>query len=215
MGSSLYSRQDLQMVQLANRLINAERKRQDIGGRTATEAGKIALHSAERELARSYGENEQVQNLSLSGVTDERQIKKILGAAERITGSKMLTVGGRKEAYEKGMAKFFEVEERGTPLTYEERQIYDVLTRNIEGEGRPEGATGDYTLFDKLKEFVGGYDVGSIKDAVQKMVEKDISSEDITEALKNYIEENALRVEAEKESIYDYLATHYPDMKWK
>lgn len=212
MGNALYSQADLQMIRLANRLMNAERKRQDIGGVAATEAGKIALHYAERELERIYGFDAGVQALSLAGVEDERQVQKILEAADRITGSKMLTVKGRKEAYEKGMETFFQVEERGTPVTYEEKQLYAELTRTRVSRRKGDKGT-EYTLFDRLKEFQGGYEVGTIKDAVNKMVENDISSEEITELIKEYIFSQSKK--QKPTGIYDYLGRKKPGIDWR
>lgn len=209
-GSKLYSADMVQLVAQANRRIAAEARRQDVGGADATEAGAIALHYAQRELDAIYGFNSGVEKLSLKGETDPRRIEKIVEAAERITSSKMLTVSGRKEAYTKSMESFFDTD-RGK-ITEEQRLLYDELTR-VRTSYRKKDKGVSYSLFDRLKEFAGGYDVGSIKDAVQMMVENGISSEEITKTLRNYVRKNAPKMQAE--SIYDYLEEKYPDMNWE
>ena len=121
----------------------------------------------------------------------------------------MLTVSGRKEAHQKAMASFFDVD-RGD-ITAEQRLLYEELTR-VRTSYRKKDKGVSYSLFDRLKEFAGGYNVGSIKDAVQMMVENGLSSDDITKTLRNYVRKNAPKIEAE--SIYDYLADKYPEMDW-
>lgn len=208
-GSALYSADMVQLVAQANRRIAQEAKRQEAGGAQATEAGAVALHYAQKELDHIYGYNSGVEKLSLKGETDPQRIADIVEAATRITESKMLTVSGRKEAHQKAMASFFDVD-RGE-ITAEQRSLYEELTR-VRTSYRKKDKGVSYSLFDRLKEFAGGYNAGSIKDAVQMMVENGLSSEDITKTIRNYIRKNAPKVEAE--SIYDYLADKYPDMKW-
>ena len=68
------------------------------------------------------------------------------------------------------------------------------------------------SLIEKLKESAAGYAAGSIKDAVQMMVENGLTGNQITETLKGFIEANAGATAAD--SIYDYLADKYPEMDW-
>ena len=208
-GSKLYSADMVQLVAQANKRIAAEARRQEAGGAAATEAGAVALHYAQRELSAIYGFNSGVEKLSLKGETDPKRIEQIVEAATRITESKMLTVSGRKEAHQKAMASFFDVD-RGD-ITAEQRLLYEELTR-VRTSYRKKDKGFSYSLFDRLKEFAGGYNVGSIKDAVQMMVENGLSSDDITKTLRNYVRKNAPKIEAE--SIYDYLADKYPEMDW-
>ena len=209
-GSKFYSADMVQLVAQANRRIAAEAKRQDLGGANATEAGAVALHYAQKELDAIYGFNSGVERLSLKGETKPERIKQIIEAAERITSSKMLTVTGRREAHEKSMASFFNVE-RGE-VTEEQRALYEELVR-VKTSRRKKDKGAQYSLFDRLKEFAGGYNTGSIKDAVQMMVENDIDTAEITRTLREYIMKNAPKVHAE--SIYDYLEEKYPDMNWE
>ena len=208
-GSKFYSADMVQLVAQANKRIAAEARRQEAGGADATEAGAVALHYAQRELSAIYGFNSGVEKLSLKGETDPKRIEQIVEAATRITESKMLTVSGRKEAHQKAMASFFDVD-RGN-ITAEQRLLYEELTR-VRTSYRKKDKGVSYSLFDRLKEFAGGYNVGSIKDAVQMMVENGLSSDDITKTLRNYVRKNAPKIEAE--SIYDYLEDKYPDMDW-
>lgn len=208
-GSKFYSADMVQLVAQANKRIAAEARRQEAGGEAATEAGAVALHYAQRELSAIYGFNSGVEKLSLKGETDPKRIQQIVEAATRITESKMLTVSGRKEAHQKAMASFFDVD-RGD-ITAEQRLLYEELTR-VRTSYRKKDKGVSYSLFDRLKEFAGGYNVGSIKDAVQMMVENGLSSDDITKTLRNYVRKNAPKIEAE--SIYDYLEDKYPDMDW-
>lgn len=191
----------VQLVAQANRLMSQERARQQEGGEAATNAGAVALHFAERELAGIYGFNSGVQKLSLSGLEDPEQIRKVMEAAERITGSKMLSVKGRKEAEQKAVASFFGVD-RGK-ITAKQKKIWRALM---------EGKNGQAPVIEKLKESAAGYAAGSIKDAVQMMVENGLTSSQITQAIEGYAAENAGKQNAE--SVYDYLAEHYPDMDW-
>ena len=191
----------VQLVAQANRLISQERARQQAGGEAATNAGAVALHFAERELAAIYGFNSQVQKLSLSGLQDPDQIRQVMEAAERITGSKMLSVKGRKEAEQKAVASFFGVD-RGK-ITAKQKKIWRALM---------EGKNGQAPVIEKLKESAAGYAAGSIKDAVQMMVENGLTSAQITEVIDGYAAENAGKVNAE--SVYDYLADKYPEMDW-
>lgn len=200
-GSKYYSADMVQLVAQANRLISQERARQQAGGEAATNAGAVALHFAERELAAIYGFNSQVQKLSLSGLQDPDQIRQVMEAAERITGSKMLSVKGRKEAEQKAVASFFGVD-RGK-ITAKQKKIWRALM---------EGKNGQAPVIEKLKESAAGYAAGSIKDAVQMMVENGLTSAQITEVIDGYAAENAGKVNAE--SVYDYLADKYPDMDW-
>ena len=200
-GSKYYSADMVQLVAQANRLISQERARQQEGGEAATNAGAVALHFAERELAAIYGFNSQVQKLSLSGLQDPDQIRQVMEAAERITGSKMLSVKGRKEAEQKAVASFFGVD-RGK-ITAKQKKIWRALM---------EGKNGQAPVIEKLKESAAGYAAGSIKDAVQMMVENGLTSAQITEVIDGYAAENAGKVNAE--SVYDYLADKYPDMDW-
>lgn len=209
-GSKYYSADQVQLVAQANRLMEMERRRQEAGGEAATEAGAVALHFAERELSAIYGYNSGVQKLALSGLEDPAQIQKVLDAAERITGSKMLTAKGRKEAEEKAMASFYDVK-RGE-VTYEQKQLYRALAKPIKVYSRTHPEGQKINLFDRLKEFAGGYNAGSVKDAIQQMVENNISSEDITRTLREYVSANMTKTAPE--SIYDYLDTKYPDMEW-
>ena len=200
-GSKYYSADMVQLVAQANRLISQERARQQAGGEAATNAGAVALHFAERELAAIYGFNSQVQKLSLSGLQDPDQIRQVMEAAERITGSKMLSVKGRKEAEQKAVASFFGVD-RGK-ITAKQKKIWRALM---------EGKNGQAPVIEKLKESAAGYAAGSIKDAVQMMVENGLTSAQITEVIDGYAAENAGKVNAE--SVYDYLADKYPEMDW-
>lgn len=209
-GSQFYSADMVQLVAQANKRIAAEARRQEAGGAAATEAGAVALHYAQRELTAIYGFNSGVERLSLKGVTDPKMVEKIVEAATRITESKMLTVAGRKEAHQKAMESFFDTE-RGK-ITAEQKKLYDELTR-VRTSYRKKDKGVSYSLFDRLKEFAGGYNVGSIKDAVQMMVENGLTSEDISKTIRNYIRKNAPKMSPE--SIYDYLAEKYPDMEWQ
>ena len=200
-GSKYYSADMVQLVAQANRLISQERARQEAGGEAATNAGAVALHFAERELAAIYGFNSQVQKLYLSGLQDPEQIRQVMEAAERITGSKMLSVKGRKEAEQKAVASFFGVD-RGK-ITAKQKKIWRALM---------EGKNGQAPVIEKLKESAAGYAAGSIKDAVQMMVENGLTSAQITDVISGYAAENAGKVNAE--SVYDYLADKYPDMDW-
>lgn len=200
-GSKYYSADMVQLVAQANRLISQERARQQAGGEAATNAGAVALHFAERELSAIYGFNSQVQKLSLSGLQDPDQIRQVMEAAERITGSKMLSVKGRKEAEQKAVASFFGVD-RGK-ITAKQKKIWRALM---------EGKNGQAPVIEKLKESAAGYAAGSIKDAVQMMVENGLTSAQITEVIDGYATENAGKVNTE--SVYDYLADKYPDMDW-
>lgn len=200
-GSKYYSADMVQLVAQANRLISQERARQQAGGEAATNVGAVALHFAERELSAIYGFNSQVQKLSLSGLQDPEQIRQVMEAAERITGSKMLSVKGRKEAEQKAVASFFGVD-RGK-ITAKQKKIWRALM---------EGKNGQAPVIEKLKESAAGYAAGSIKDAVQMMVENGLTSAQITEVIDGYAAENAGKVNAE--SVYDYLADKYPDMDW-
>ena len=200
-GSKYYSADMVQLVAQANRLISQERARQEAGGEAATNAGAVALHFAERELAAIYGFNSQVQKLSLSGLQDPDQIRQVMEAAERITGSKMLSVKGRKEAEQKAVASFFGVD-RGK-ITAKQKKIWRSLM---------EGKNGQAPVIEKLKESAAGYAAGSIKDAVQMMVENGLTSAQITEVIDGYAAENAGKVNGE--SVYDYLADKYPEMDW-
>lgn len=202
-GSKLYSADMVQLVAQANRRIAQEAKRQEAGGEQATEAGKVALHYAQKELEHIYGYNAGVQKLSLTGETDPARIADIIEAATRITESKMLTVSGRREARQKAAASFFGVD-RGK-LTAKQTKIFKALT---EAKG-PGG-----NVFDKLKENAAGYAAGSIKDAVQQMVENDLTSAQITEAIQEYANKVSTAAGAYNQSIYDYLAEKYPDMEW-
>ena len=200
-GSQFYSADMVQMVAQANRRVAQEAKRQEAGGPEATQAGAVALHYAQRELDAIYGYNSGVEKLSLKGETDPERIKQIIEAAERITGSKMLTVSGRKEAEQKAIASFFGVP-RGK-ITAKQKQIYRALTKD--------GGGGN--VFDKFKESAGGYMTGTIKDAVQLMVENGLTTQQITDTIKAYADKTA--AEQQAESIYDYLADKYPEMNWE
>ena len=98
-------------------------------------------------------------------------------------------------------ASFFGVD-RGK-LTAKQQKIY---------KGLMEGKNGVPPLIEKLKESAAGYAAGSIKDAVQMMVENGLTGNQITETLKVFIEANAGATNAD--SIYDYLADKYPEMDW-
>lgn len=200
-GSKHFSADQVQLVAQANRLMEMERRRQEAGGEAATEAGAVALHFAERELSAIYGYNSGVQKLALSGLEDPAQIQKVLDAAERITESKMLSAKGRKEAEQKAIATFFDVD-RGK-ITAKQKKIYRELVT-------PKGGGGN--VFEKLKESAAGYAAGSIKDAVQIMTENGLTSNQITETIGGYLE--SVRGAQNPDSIYDYLSDKYPDMEW-
>ena len=200
-GTAYASADLVQLVAQANRRIAQEAKRQAAGGPEATNAGAVALHYAQRELTAIYGFNSGVEKLSVKGVSDPETLRQIEEAATRIVESKMLTVSGRKEAEQKAAASFFGVP-RGK-LTAKQQKIY---------KGLMEGKNGAPPLIEKLKESAAGYAAGSIKDAVQMMVENGLTGNQITETLKGFIEANAGATVSD--SIYDYLADKYPEMDW-
>ena len=201
MANAYYS-QDLQrLVAQANRVMNAERARQDKGGEVATEEGRIALKFAQKELDRIYGYNQKVQRLSLSGVTDPEQIQKIQEAAERITGSKLLTAKGRREVEQKRMETFFGVD-RGK-ITSRERKIWKELT-----------ASGG--LFDMLHEMEGVESPSkTVQDAIKAMKANGFTGEQITEALYKWAKANAAATAENRENIVNYINREYPGFDWK
>ena len=201
-GSALYSADIVQLVAQANRRIAQEAKRQEAGGAQATEAGAVALHYAQKELDHIYGYNSGVEKLSLKGETDPQKIADIVEAAKRITESKMLTVSGRKEARQKAMASFFGVD-RGL-ITAKMSKIYKALTESA----------GGGNVFEKLRENPAGYAAGTIQNAIQQMVENDLTSDQITEAIQSYAEQVSRSAGQYTQSIYDYLEETYPDMEW-
>ena len=195
-GSQYYSADMVQLVAQANRAMEQERRRQAAGGDAATKAGAVALHYAERELAAIYGVNAEVQKLSLKGVTDPAQVQKIVDAAKRITGSRMLTVKGRREAEQKTVASFFGVD-RGK-ITAKQKRIWKGLMG------------GQTSIIEQLKESAAGYAAGSIKDAVNMMIENGLTSGQITAVIEGYTAE--AKGAADAQSVYDYLADVYPNM---
>lgn len=197
-GSQYYSADMVQLVAQANRAMEQERRRQAAGGDAATKAGAVALHYAERELAAIYGVNAEVQKLSLKGVTDPAQVQKIVDAAKRITGSRMLTVKGRREAEQKTVASFFGVD-RGK-ITAKQKRIWKGLMG------------GQTSIIEQLKESAAGYAAGSIKDAVNMMIENGLTSGQITAVIEGYTAE--AKGAADAQSVYDYLADVYPNMDW-
>ena len=199
MGSNLYSADLMQLVAQANRLVSAERTRQL--GEKATEEGRIALQFAEKELGRIYGFNSGVEKLSLSGVTDETQIGKIREAAERITGSKLLTVKGRREVEQQRMASFFGVE-RGK-ITAKERKIWNALTEK--------GG-----IFDKLHEMTGMESPSkNVQKAIEAMQKNGMSGNEITKTLTDWAGEQMAAAQEERQTIFDYVSLKYPDFNWK
>jgi len=201
-GTQYASADLVQLVAQANRRMAQEAKRQAAGGPEATNAGAVALHYAQRELTAIYGFNSGVEKLSVKGVSDPETLRQIEEAATRIVESKMLTVSGRKESEQKAAASFFGVD-RGK-LTAKQRKIYRALTQ--------EGPGGGGNIFDKIKESAAGYMTGTVKDAVQMMVENGLTADQISEAVEEYA--NKTRREQEAQSIYDYLEDKYPDMDW-
>lgn len=200
-GSQYFSAELVQLVAQANRVMNAERVRQDKGGEAATEEGKIALKFAQKELDRIYGYNQKVQRLSLSGVTDPEKILQIQEAAERITASKLLTVGGRREVEQKRMETFFGVD-RGK-ITAKERKIWRELT-----------ASGG--LFDMLHEMEGVESPSlTVQDAIKTMKANGFTGDQITEVLNAWARKNAAATVKNRESIQNYLTREYPDIDWK
>lgn len=200
MANEYYSADLQRLVAQANRVMNAERARQDKGGEAATEEGRIALQFAQKELDRIYGYNQKVQRLSLSGVTDPDQILKIQEAAERITASKLLTASGRREVEQKRMETFFGVD-RGK-ITTRERKIWRELT-----------ASGG--LFDKLHEMEGVESPSkTVQDAIRVMKANGMTGAQITEALNNWASANAAATAANTTTIYNYLLKEYPDLDW-
>ena len=201
MASKLYSQDLMQLVAQANRAMEAERRRQAGGGEAATEEGRIALQFAQKELGRIYGYNAGVQKLSLSGVTDEAEILKIQEAAERITGSKMLTAKGRREVEQKRMETFFGVD-RGK-ITQRERKIWRELT-----------SSGG--LFDKMHEMQGVESPSrTVQDAIKAMKANGFTGPEITASLNKWAEENAAATAENAKNIFDYLNEHFPDFDWR
>lgn len=199
MGSKLYSADLVQLVARANRAMSAERTRQL--GENATEEGRIALQFAEKELGRIYGFNAGVEKLSLSGVTDEDQIAKIREAAERITGSKLLTAKGRREVEQQRMESFFGVD-RGK-ITSRERKIWNTLTEK--------GG-----LFDKLHEMTGMESPSkNVQKAIEAMQRNGLSGKDITETLTEWADQQMSAAQDERQTIFDYVSEKYPDFNWK
>lgn len=199
MGSKLYSADLVQLVARANRAMSAERTRQL--GENATEEGRIALQFAEKELGRIYGFNAGVEKLSLSGVTDEDQIAKIREAAERITGSKLLTAKGRREVEQQRMESFFGVD-RGK-ITSRERKIWNTLTEK--------GG-----LFDKLHEMTGMESPSkNVQKAIEAMQRNGLSGKDITETLTEWADQQMAAAQDERQTIFDYVSEKYPDFNWK
>lgn len=199
MGSKLYSNDLMQLVAQANRAMAAERTRQNSD--KATEEGRIALQFAEKELGRIYGFNSGVEKLSLSGVTDETEIEKIREAAERITGSKMLTVKGRREVEQQRMETFFGVD-RGK-ITSRERKIWSTLTEK--------GG-----LFDKLHEMTGMESPSkNVQKAIEAMQRNGLSGKDITETLTEWADQQMAVAQDDRQTIFDYVSEKYPDFNWK
>ena len=199
MGSKLYSADLMQLVARANRAMSAERTRQL--GENATEEGRIALQFAEKELGRIYGFNAGVERLSLSGVTDEEQIAKIREAAERITGSKLLTAKGRREVEQQRIESFFGVD-RGK-ITSRERKIWNTLTEK--------GG-----LFDKLHEMTGMESPSkNVQKAIEAMQRNGLSGKDITETLTDWADQQMAAAQDERQTIFDYVSEKYPDFNWK
>lgn len=198
MGNRLYSTDLMQLVAQANRAMAAERTRQL--GDKATEEGRIALQFADKELGRIYGFNSGVEKLSLSGVTNEEQIGKIREAAERITGSKLLTAKGRREVEQQRMETFFGVD-RGK-ITSRERKIWKALT--------DKGG-----IFDQLHEMTGMESPSkNVQKAIEAMQRNGKSGLEITTTLELWARENKGKKKAEQQSIYDYVSARYPDFDW-
>lgn len=200
-GSKYYSADMVQLVAQANRAMSRERARQREGGEAATEEGRIALKFAQKELDRIYGYNKKVQRLSLSGLEDPEKIQQVLEAAERITGSKLLTATGRREVEQKRMESFFGVD-RGK-ITSKEWKIWRELT-----------ASGG--LFDLLREMEGVESPSkTVQDAIKTMKANGWTGEQIIEALYKWAKKNAAAKAADMESITNYLTREYPDIDWK
>lgn len=199
MGNRLYSADLMQLVAQANRAMAAERTRQL--GDKATEEGRIALQFAEKELGRIYGFNSGVEKLSLSGVTDEAKIEKIREAAERITGSKLLTAKGRREVEQQRMETFFGVN-RGN-ITSRERKIWKALTEK--------GG-----IFDQLHEMTGMESPSkNVQKAIEAMQRNGKSGLEIVTTLELWARENKGKKKTEQQSIYDYVSARYPDFDWR
>ena len=198
MANRLYSADLMQLVAQANRAMAAERTRQL--GDKATEEGRIALQFAEKELGRIYGFNSGVEKLTLSGVTDETEIEKIREAAERITGSKLLTAKGRREVEQQRMETFFGVN-RGK-ITSRERKIWKELTEK--------GG-----IFDQLHEMTGMESPSkNVQKAIEAMLRNGKSGIEISTTLKQWAYANKGKKKAERQSIYDYVSAKYPDFDW-
>lgn len=193
-----YSSDLMQLVAQANRVMNAERQRQL--GDKATEEGKIALQFADRELARIYGYNSDVQKLSLSGVTDEAELIRIQEAAERIVGSKLLTAKGRREVEQQRMETFFGVP-RGE-ITSKERKVWRALTEK--------GG-----LFDKLHELTTMENPSKeVQKAIDYMRRNGKTGKEIMDTISDWADAQAKAAETEKQSIFDYISEKYPDFDW-
>ena len=199
--STQYASADqIQLIAQANRRMAEERKRQAGGGAQATEAGAVALAYAEKEVRRLYKDNADAQKLTLKGETNPERIQKIVEAAERIVGSKQLTVAGRRETDIKMMETFFGV--KRSQFTKREYAVWKGLTTK--------GPNGVAPI-ERVHEMVN-YEAGSLKDAAQQMSANGMSSQEITNALNDYMQENAGKQQGE--SVYDYLSEKYPDMEW-
>ena len=199
--STQYASADqIQLIAQANRRMAEERKRQAGGGAQATEAGAVALAYAEKEVRRLYKDNADAEKLTLKGETDPNRIQEIIQAAERIVGSKQLTVAGRKEVDIKMMETFFGVN-RGE-FTKREYAVWKALTTK-----GPDGVAP----IERVHEMVN-YEAGSIKDAARQMSANGMSSKDIAASIHEYLLENVGR--QQPPSVYDYLAEKYPGMSW-
>ena len=200
-GSQFYSADMVQLVAQANRRIAQEAKRQAAGGPEATEEGRIALKFAMKELEYIYGHNAGVEKLSLKGLTDPQEVRQVMEAAERITGSKLLTAAGRKEVEQQRIATFFDVD-RGK-ITAAHRKIWKALTS-------PGG------LFDKLHEMTGIESPSkTVQKAIDKMEKNGFTKQQIIDTLKDWADEQIRAAEDEKQNIFDYVSEKYPDFNWK
>ena len=192
MPSQLYSSDEQRLVALANRLVNAERTRQEQGGEAATEWGAVALEFAEKEIKRIYGFNSGVQKLSLSGEDDPEKVRAIIEAAGRITESKMLTVKGRREAISKAAQSFFDTDKPNAADTK--------LFKDLAESG----------FFDQLREFHVESD--AVQDTINIMRDNGIPNSDIRKVLREYV--NYRRASDNPVSVYDYIGDRYPGLEW-
>lgn len=171
-------------VAQANRKIKAARQRQSRDD--ASNAERVALGYAEKEIQRIFGKN--AEKFTLKGATDQ-QIRQVEDAVERVNQSRNLTMTGRKAVQREALEGFFQKDYED--IDRHEKMIFDFLTEKDEG-GR---------LIDKAKEQGLFY---AVKDAAQ--MAPGMSPEHSKEFLTNYINniDNAQEV-----SPYDYIREKY------